>query len=104
MTEALEDLERRVLARWAAAAAERTPDSFDVSKWSGVYDHASWLPDDAGLPPPMQFPREQWVSYPAKRRVSLMLCDRMLDFDVLTDEQWMLLCMTVQYGGKERIA
>jgi hypothetical protein len=96
----LDVLERRVGEKWVAAAA-RMPrwelPEFDMSAW----DEAMKTP----LPPDVpQFPREQWASYPNRRRVALMIADRLLDFDELSDEQWVTLCMVMQYGGKTRIA
>jgi hypothetical protein len=100
MTEPLEELELRVGGKWVAAAAARTPEwsvpdfEFDMSAWTDV----------APLPPgTMQFPREQWVSYPRRRTMSLLVVDRMLDLD-MNDEQWGQVCFLMQYGGKERIA
>jgi hypothetical protein len=101
MSDELQQLERRVGAKWVAAAAARTPEwavpeaAFDMSAWT----------DMAPLPPGTpQFPREQWVSYPNRRAVALLLADRLLDFDELTDEQWTQVCMVMQYGGRERVA
>jgi hypothetical protein len=118
MSEDLDVLEQRVGEKWAAAAAARMPKwesaEFDVSEWVDVAKIP--LPVNAfemstvgqPLPPPLpdtpQFPREQWVSYPAKRTAALMVADRLLDFDELTDEQWIQLCLLMQYGGKTRVA
>jgi hypothetical protein len=106
----LDVLERRVVEKWVAAAA-RMPrwelPEFDMSAWElpefdmSAWDEAMKTPLPPGTP---QFPREQWASYPNRRRVALMICDRLLDFDELTDEQWVTLCMVMQYGGKTRIA
>lgn len=102
-TDDLDVLERRVAEKWAAAAAARAPmwpmpdDPFDMSVWG----EAMKTPLPPGTP---QFPREQWASYPMKRRLALMAADRMLDFDELTDEQWMQVCLVMWYGGKTRIA
>lgn len=104
-TDALDELERRVGEKWVAAAAARMPQwdvpEFDVDweAWFGTLDTAGALPDDWP-----QFPREQWARYPAKRTVVLLIADRMLDFDELTDDQWIELCWLMQYGGKTRIA
>lgn len=101
-TESLDELESRVTAKWAAAAADRIQgfsDIFDPSAWNTVVDMGADAPS-----PTMQFPREQWVSYPAKRTVALILADRMLDLDSITDEQWMQVSFIVQYAGKERVA
>ena len=88
--------EKRVLARWMTAAEARgstiPSDPFDATDWT------------TGEPQPatsLQFPRQQWATYPARRKVVLALCDRMLDFaDRLTDEQWATLSFLVLYGGK----
>jgi len=105
-TDDLDVLERRVCEKWVAAAAARMPaDAFDPSSWLDGIDMSAW--DEAmktPLPPGTpQFPREQWASYPAKRTVALMIADRLLDFEELTDEQWMQLCLLMQYGGKTRL-
>ena len=99
-TEGLDELEARVTVKWAAAAADRMQgftDIFDPTAWTTVVDMGA-------AEPVMQFPREQWVSYPAKRTAALILADRMLDFDELTDEQWVQVSFIVQYAGRERIA
>ena len=100
MGDELTQLEERVTRKWAQAAASRMPESsFDASAWHDL--DTEWGGTALNAP---QFPREQWVSYPAKRTVSLMTCDRMLDFEELTDEQWMTLSFLMLYGGRERIA
>lgn len=100
--DALEELERRVGEKWVAAAAARTPDwPVPAVEWSDDWKEAMKKP----LPPgTLQFPREQWASYPNQRTVALLIADRLLDFDELTDEQWMQLGLLMQYGGKTRIA
>lgn len=101
MSDDLRELERRVGEKWAAAATARIPERelpvFDIhmSAWQNL------PPLPPGTP---QFPREQWASYPARRTAALLAADRMLDFDELTDEQWMDVCLVMQYGGKTRIA
>jgi len=41
---------------------------------------------------------------PAKRTVALILAERLLDdAENLTDEQWLQLCLVMQYGGKTRL-
>jgi hypothetical protein len=115
MSESLEELELRVGEKWATAAATREPQwetvEVDLSAWLGeipIPDNA-WEMSTVGQPlPPLlpdtpQFPREQWASYPAKRTVALLIADRLLDFDELTDEQWMTLCFLMQHGGKTRL-
>lgn len=97
----LDELEQRVGEKWATAAAARLtplPGPFDFTDWT---DWATIEPDALTTVP--QFPREQWASYPARRTVTLMICDRMLDFDELTDEQWAQVCLLMQYGGKTRL-
>ncbi|WP_142245552.1 hypothetical protein [Mycobacterium sp. IS-836] len=105
MMDELDELELRVGEKWAAAAAARIPQDFDLSHWSEVFDLTD-LPPATPLPPDWpQFPREQWLRYPVKRQLTLVLCENLLDRnDELTDEQWMLLCLMMQYGGKVRIA
>src|SRR5437899_1673714 len=101
----LEELERRVCEKWATAAAARLPlDVFDPSGWLDGIDTTAWNAEP--LPPgTMQFPREQWASYPAKRTAALIYAERLLDFaDELTDEQWITLNLVMLYGGKTRLA
>lgn len=97
------ELEGRVTRKWQEAVAARTPQwpmpEVDID-WSAWRDAAK-----KPLPPgTMQFPREQWVSYPNRRTTVLILADRLLDFEELTDEQWHTLNFLMLYGGKERIA
>ncbi|MFN3005123.1 hypothetical protein [Mycolicibacterium wolinskyi] len=96
----LQEIERRVTEKWCAAATARFPYSRDG------FDVAQWFRDLPPLPPGTpQFPREQWVSYPAARTATLLVCERLLDSaDKLTDEQWATLCLAMQYGGKTRVA
>ncbi len=95
-------LEERVTRRWQEAVAARnpqwpTPDVELSTDWAEAMQKP--------LPPgTMQFPREQWVSYPNRRTIVLVLADRLLDFEELTDEQWHTLNFLMLYGGKERIA
>lgn len=98
----LDELEQRVGEKWAAIAASRLPaEAFDLSQWAQWGD----IEQPPTQSPPTQFPRERWASYPARRTVTLLTCDRMLDFaDALTDEQWMTVCFLMQYGGKTRLS
>jgi hypothetical protein len=98
---ALDEIERRVGEKWIAAASARIPDNFDVSQWADMVD----TDDGQRARPPRvaQFPREQWASYPAKRRLVLNAVERMLDTE-LTDENWARVCLLMQYGGKTRIS
>lgn len=94
------ELEKRVTRRWQEAAAARTP------QWPDVELSTDWAEAmQKPLPPgTMQFPREQWVSYPNRRTIVLILADRLLDFEELTAEQWHTLNFLMLYGGKARIA
>lgn len=102
VAEALEELERRVAEKWAAATAARTPEwplpdvePIDFSDWQ-----MKPLPPDWP-----QFPREKWATYPVKRIVTLMICDRSLDMaDRMTAEQWFQVCFLMQYGGKTQLS
>lgn len=98
----LRELEARVCGKFMAAANVRAAgwsvpdDPFDWSDWFGSTEQSGDVP---------QFPREQWASYPAKRTAVLMACDRLLDdADKLSDDQWLTLCLAMQYGGKTRLA
>jgi hypothetical protein len=105
MSDSLEQLERRVGEKWASAAATRFPaDAFDPSGWLDGIDASEWGLDELS-PGTMQFPREQWASYPNARTVALLTAEAALGrADELTDEQWVTVCMVMQYGGKTRIA
>lgn len=98
----LAELETCVTKKWLEAAGNRLAqwmlpeNAFDPTEWSEALDEA--------LPPEtMQFPRETWASYPAKRAVVLTVADRMLDFE-LNDEQWAEVCFLMQYGGKTQLS
>ena len=98
----LEELERRVTEKWVAAAAKRAPEWELPDLWA--FDFSNWLAHPPALPNNWpQFPREQWLVYPEKRRVTLLICDKALDQD-LSDEEWIHVCLLMQYGGKERAA
>ncbi len=123
----LDDLEKRVGGRYAEkmAALWTLPDG----EFSTVEFGADWTEHlkpvaDQGrtieistvgqpLPPPiiplptpvMQFPREQWITYPQKRTISLLIADRMIDlWDTVAIEQQAQVGYLVLYGGRERIA
>ena len=94
----LDGLERRVCEKWIGVAAERMPD------WAVPeidFDRQSWTPPPDTPEPVMQFPREQWLTYPAKRTIALLLCDRLLGMD-LDDGAWTQVCYLMRYGGKVR--
>ncbi|CAN5143809.1 hypothetical protein BH11ACT6_BH11ACT6_34570 [soil metagenome] len=117
MHELLDQLEQRVTERYMAAAAERDrlPDSpfstleFDSSEWWFSSRHLLGVAPDGPLleianagPPTLQFPRQQWITYPNRRAVSLVIVDRALDqADTLTDDQWYQLTFLMFYGGRE---
>jgi hypothetical protein len=97
-------LEASVTERWAKLAAERAPE-WPLPDFGGVDGLGDMMAEwSAVTPPAPQFPREQWVSHPTKRALALLLADRLMDCDTLTDGQWMTVCHLVLYGGKERIA
>lgn len=102
MTE-LEEIERRVGQKWLARAVHRQNLLWGSSDPTLEWDMPSWdLPEaPAGWP---QFPRDQWAALPNNRIIALMIAERMLDFDDMTDEQWHSVCLLMQYGGKTRLA
>ena len=101
-TETLDQLEQRIGQRWAEATAAHIPsDPLDLKDWL-----ASTLTDpqvySSNLP---QFPREQWVTYPPRRTVSLLLVDNALNAaEKLTESDWLALAFLMTHGGRERIA
>jgi hypothetical protein len=93
-------LEASVTERWAKLAAERAPE-WPLPDFGGVDGLGDMMAEwSAVTPPAPQFPREQWVSHPTKRALALLLADRLMDCDTLTDGQWMTVCRLVLYGGK----
>lgn len=106
----LEELSRRVTAKYLAACEQRYPDmwaAFDPTQWDSEIDFAAWNQASSGrtqpLPAGLQFPREQWIIRPTIRTVVLMMVDRMLDME-LSEEQWAVVGFLLAYGGKERVA
>lgn len=110
----LDELERRVAERFM----EKRCSESDISD-APAFDWTEWLSpmtppagrtiemSTAGqpLPPPLQFPRPQWITYPNRRVVILITCDRALDlWDDLTLEQRAQIAFLLEHGGRERIA
>jgi hypothetical protein len=96
----LDELERTVGEKWAAACAARMP-KWEVESLS--VDWSAWF-GTALLPLDQQVPPEQYVTTP-RRTTWLVLVDHLLDdAEKLTEEQWLLVSMAMQYGGRTRIA
>lgn len=96
----LEALEQRVTQRWINAASDRIPEwplpddiTFSLDDWAINSVPLDWP----------QFPREQWLVYPYRQQIALLICDRALDRD-LSEEEWLHVCFLMMYGGKERVA
>lgn len=105
MSSAHEDLEQRVTARYLDLVRPTIVDATEFD-WSEAFFKSGttglWAIPEPDLP---QFPREQWVTYPNRRAVTLVLVDRMLDlWDELTDMQKTHVAMLLTCGGRERIA
>ncbi|TQK29396.1 hypothetical protein [Arthrobacter sp. SLBN-53] len=117
LSEILDELERRVAARFI----EKRCSESETSETALAFDWtAEWLNPTATalagqtleistvgkpLPPPLQFPRPQWITYPNRRVVILITCDRALDlWDDLTLEQRAQIAFLLEHGGRERIA
>lgn len=98
-TDALAELERRVTEKYIAAAQTRQqpdlPDLIDIQPW---LDGQPPL-----VPPPLQFPRQQWVTVPDRRATALGTVDRLLDLE-LNDKSWQTISLLMIFGGRERIA
>lgn len=95
----LEEIEQHVTQKYAEKMAQDWP----------ILTHDWTLPDlelSTPLPEPvMQFPREQWITYPSTRTINLLIVDRALDlWDDLTPEQKSRIEFLFQYGGRERTA
>lgn len=110
----LDELDRRVTERFI----DKTRSEWDLPE-TPTLDWSDWLgpaTPPAGqtieistvgqpLPPPLQFPRPQWITYPNRRVVALIICDRALDmWDDLTAEQRAQIAFLIDHGGRERIA
>lgn len=101
-------LEERVWEKFAAEAKRRgaiwdLPDD-EVAGWAPLRDALKPDPAAPPIPPEKQFPREQWITWPNRRRIALLLCERALDGpEPLDDQRWWQVSFLMQYGGKERI-
>jgi hypothetical protein len=114
MPDVLEDLERRVRARYAELVSDTVPDHvFNPEEWLLGENHYSVKLfgesfDVAKVPAAQQvpqFPREQWITYPHRRAAILTIVDRSLDlWGSLTQEQRWQINFLLAYGGRERIA
>lgn len=99
MSDTLQDLERRVTEKLIAANQAAHPE------WANLPDPMEvWAKAPLEEMPPLpegwpQYPREQWVTYPARRAHALILADNAIDHGYLAEAGWL-----VQYAGKERIA
>ena len=97
LVEDLAALELRVADKFLAYASNRQSE-WDLPDFDIDWDSWENLPE---LPPDTpQFPRQQWFTYPNRRAISLILVDRMMDFDELTDEQWADVTFLMMYGGR----
>ena len=97
LMEDLAALERRVAEKFLAYASTRLP-QWELPDFDIDWDAWRNLPP---LPPgTMQYPRQQWFTYPNRRTISLAIVDRMLDFDELTDDQWADVTFLMWYGGR----
>lgn len=102
---ALEDLEQRVTAKFAAKAAGRIdPSVFDPTTWSDVVDWTNGGGEQPQVPIEHQFSREHYVTYPNRRVIALALIDRALDHDEISEETWFQIAFLMFHGGRERIA
>lgn len=111
--EDLDALEAGVYRRYAEAVSASIPDTPDFSDWLDMLspptkytvDTALVCADAVTVVP--QFPSEQWITYPARRRVSLMLVDQMLNriADGNTTRDWLTMAgILLTFGGRSRIA
>lgn len=115
----LDQMEARVMTRYCEKISEvwpTPPDAFHTvefsPEWAAAVKHVSVAgktieASTVGqpLPPMLQFPREQWVVYPNRRKVSLLIVDRLLDkWDSLTTEQKAQAAFLLHFGGTERVA
>lgn len=97
----LDDLERRVVQRYL----EKVNVDWSLPEFS--FDFAAWtdeLSSEPVGPALLHFPREQWIVYPGRRYVSLLVAERMLNaWDELTLERRHYLAVLLTVGGRERL-
>ncbi|BAD56355.1 hypothetical protein [Nocardia farcinica] len=90
---ALAELEQRVTEKLHAA----------MPKWDLPADlPAVVIPDyvpNGAERPELEYPRERWITYPARRAHALVLADRLIDAGKLSEA-----ALLVSRGGRERIA
>ncbi len=115
----LDELEKRVPARFYEKMAELWPLpnlTVDSADWAealrsgpgqlfALGPEQEFTIEGPVAPPEWQFPREQWLVYPHRRTITLLICDRMIDlWDELTVEQKHQVGFLLTYGGRERVA
>ncbi|PEH74617.1 hypothetical protein CRM89_00245 [Nocardia sp. FDAARGOS_372] len=90
---ALAELEQRVTEKLHAA----------MPKWDLPADlPAVVIPDyvpNGAERPELEYPRERWITYPARRAQALVLANRLIDDGKLSEA-----ALLVSRGGRERIA
>ncbi|MFV8274935.1 hypothetical protein [Mycobacteroides abscessus] len=113
---AVEDLhvmEMRVYRRYAEAVAASIPAMPDFSDWLDMLSPPTKYTVDTALvcadtvTEVPQFPPERWITYPARRRVSLMLADEMLNRinGGNTAHDWLAMAgILLTFGGRSREA
>ncbi|MEU9806241.1 hypothetical protein [Mycobacterium sp. NPDC050853] len=108
----LATLESEVAAEYAELAAERMPENpFSLDDWFETVDWSNFERSterrDAIGP---EFPREQWVVYPGKRMVILLLVRNVIRLirekpdHPRNEELFQQVAFLFVYGGKVRIA
>ncbi|TDZ94783.1 hypothetical protein CCUG62472_01597 [Mycobacteroides salmoniphilum] len=109
---AVEDLhvmETRVYRRYAEAVAASIPAMPDFSDWLDMLSPPTKYTVDTALvcadtvTQVPQFPRQRWVTYPARRRLCLMLVDQMLNRinDGETAHDWLTMAgILLTFGGR----
>ncbi|SKU30393.1 Uncharacterised protein [Mycobacteroides abscessus subsp. abscessus] len=111
--EDLEVLETRVYRRYAQAVAASIPTMPDFSNWLDMLSPPTKYTVDTALvcadtvTQVPQFPPERWITYPARRRVSLMLADEMLNRinGGNTAHDWLTMAgILLTFGGRSREA
>jgi hypothetical protein len=90
-------VERHVMTRYLELAHPAPESPFDITRFADVIDQQ--------IPPEHQFPREQWVTHPKRRRIALITIDRALDlWEQLTEDQRNTVAFLLWHSGRERIA
>ena len=119
MPETLDELELRVTGRFMeiTTGGWELPEVAWFNDWAELLKPPSADDQDSAtmttfeistvgqpLPPPLQFPPLRYITYPNRRYVVLLTCDRALDlWDALTPQKRAQIAFLLEHGGRERV-